>query len=252
MSSQSQLTQNFIKNTCEIFDSILLDEPNNFFALYGKSLGLYKDGKMEECVHFLNKAIEVTPDEVETNIMEMRDQIAELIVYKKEAVLTAPNTVQSTIPMAIDVEMTPKSKTYKCNICDKVFTKQFSLNRHFYQHTGERAHKCRVCGKSFIQKTDMERHLTLHSDELNFKCSACDKRFKTKKNLDSHFTTHSSYRPFHCSFCEKTFRVKRLWKFHEELHNPIKPFKCEICDKGFAAKPYLMSHMKTHSDLKVT
>lgn len=224
---------NLVKEAKRVFDSILLDEPKNFLALYGKALALYKDGKAEECMETLNTAISLEPDSTESNAKDMRDKIQKLIQMKQEPSklnASVPNTLQPTVLPQIAghkigerINVGTKLRTHNCKICDKNFTKLFSLNRHLFLHSGEKPHKCTQCRKAFVQKTDMIRHETTHSDLLLFECNVCRKRFKTKKNLNSHLMTHSTKRPFQCRFCEKDFKIKRLWQFHEGLHKDIKP-----------------------------
>ena len=249
-----------------VFDSVLLDESTNFLALYGKSLTLYKDGKLKECTEMMKTALNLETIDSGSNVKTMLEKIEKLIERKmvqnrlergkpenlliKSLILRQPIGGRKIGEKpTIDGQ---KPKSHICKICDKNFTKQFSLNRHMQLHTGEKAHKCSICRKAFIQKTDMERHETTHSDTLNFLCTAegCGKKFKTKKNLTCHVMTHSKERPYKCQHCDKDFKIKRLWRFHEGLHKDTKPFNCDICGKGFPAKPYIKSHLKTHIDEK--
>lgn len=267
MESQTAITTVFSlkKEAQRVFDSVLLDEPFNFFALYGKALTLYKERKLDECMEVMNQAISLEPVESESNAKNMKEKIEKLIEKK-----AAQNRIERGKPENLFIRSLilqqpiaghkigekpaepQQNKTYICKVCDKNFTKQFSLNRHMQLHTGEKPHKCSVCRKAFIQKTDMERHETTHSASLNFNCNFkdCNKRFKTKKNLNCHAVTHSTDRPYKCRHCEKDFKVKRLWRFHEGLHKDTKPYNCDICGKGFPAKPYIKSHLKTHIDEK--
>jgi uncharacterized Zn-finger protein len=265
------------KETVEIqriFDNVLLDEPENFLALYGKSLSLYKDGKMDESLEILNRAINLDTTNTDNRAKEFRDLMEKIITMKTDQIKIEPGLaamgfnsrksenllIKSMILRQPCVEIksadksasSTKPKSYSCNICEKEFTKMFSLNRHMNLHTGKKPHKCSFCRKAFIQKTDKERHETTHSEVLNFSCTFddCEKKFRTKKNLNCHLVTHSTERPFKCQFCPKDFKVKRLLKFHEGLHKDFKPFNCDICGRGFPAKPYLKSHLKTHLEDK--
>lgn len=244
------------KEARKVFESILLDEPDHFYSLYGKALTLWKEAKVDECIELMNRALVIQPADSTCKIKEMKDKMEKVIdlkrvrkignVFIRQPIPIAGHKI-GQLPMTI---VSAKDRVHHCKICDKNFTKMFSLNRHMLLHTGEKPHKCGHCRKAFIQKTDMERHETTHSDILNFPCTICEKRFKTKKNLNCHLVTHSAVRPFKCRYCEKDFKVKRLWAFHEGLHKETKPFNCDICGKGFPAKPYMKSHLKTHVDEK--
>lgn len=251
---ESQASSDLKREARKVFDSILLDEPTHFYSIYGKALTLWKDENFGECIDMMDLAIKLQPADSTIKLNEMKTKMEKLVDLKKvkkvgNVFIRHPIAGHKIgqLPMTI---VAARDKIHPCKVCDKNFTKMFSLNRHMLLHTGERPHKCTFCRKAFIQKTDMERHETTHSDVLNFQCTMCDKRFKTKKNLNCHLVTHSVERPFKCRFCEKDFKVKRLWAFHEGLHSDNKPFNCDICGKGFPAKPYLKSHLRTHLDEK--
>lgn len=245
MDSHSQSPVNFrLEEATKVFDSVLIDEPLNFYAVYGKALTHCKNGNIGECLKLIDKAIAIKPEDTDTNVKEMRYHV-------ERAILTRKSTVILHLPVPISFsEVSPKDKSNKCKICDKNFTKNFSLNRHMYLHTGEKPHKCSICARAFVQKSDMERHEATHSGTFSFDCKLCLKRFKTKKSLKCHSVTHSVDRPFKCSFCSKDFKIKKLWRFHEGLHKDIKPFYCDVCGKGFPAKSYIKSHMRTHIEEK--
>lgn len=256
---ESKTTFNLKQEAQRVFSSILLDEPSNISALYGKALILYKDGEIQESLKQMEEVIKIDPmDEISIKAKELSEKINKL--YQASKVFKNPDGLKpklqiQTIQIAGHkigqrVSFDQKDKTRTCTICDKNFTKQFSLNRHMFLHSGEKPHKCSICRKAFIQKTDLDRHETTHSVVFNFECNLCDKKFKTKKNLNCHKVTHSVARPYKCGFCEKDFKVKRLMIFHEGLHSKVKPFNCDICGKGFPAKPYIKSHLKTHFDEK--
>lgn len=252
---ESQKTFDLKMVAGKVFDSILLDEPSHFYALYGKALTLWKDENIGECMEMIGQAIKLQPADSTINLKEMKTKMEKIVDMRKvktvnialrpQAQIAGHKIGQPTITF-----ISAKDRVHHCKICDKYFTKMFSLNRHLLLHTGERPHKCNYCRKAFVQKTDMERHETTHGDVFNFQCTMCEKRFRTKKNLGSHLVTHSTERPFKCRFCEKDFKVKRLCIFHEGLHNNTRPFNCDICGKGFPAKPYIKSHLKTHTDEK--
>ncbi|KAF0381423.1 Cmr3p [Gigaspora margarita] len=74
----------------------------------------------------------------------------------------APQTMMTTFSSKT-VSSTPKR--YKCNICQKRFTRPSSLQTHTYSHTGEKPFKCPVegCGRHFSVVSNLRRHQKIHS-----------------------------------------------------------------------------------------
>ncbi|XP_071035112.1 zinc finger E-box-binding homeobox protein zag-1 isoform X2 [Parasteatoda tepidariorum] len=87
---------------------------------------------------------------------------------------------------------------YACDLCDKMFSKQSSLARHKYEHSGQRPHKCDICGKAFKHKHHLTEHKRLHSGEKPFQCSKCFKRFSHSGSYSQHMNHRFSYcKPYH-------------------------------------------------------
>ncbi|XP_014017334.1 zinc finger protein 367 [Salmo salar] len=73
------------------------------------------------------------------------------------------------------------SSRIRCNICNRVFPREKSLQAHKRTHTGERPYPCDYpdCGKAFVQSGQLKTHQRLHTGEKPFVCSgkACGSRF---------------------------------------------------------------------------
>ncbi|RWS31722.1 zinc finger E-box-binding homeobox protein zag-1-like protein [Leptotrombidium deliense] len=82
---------------------------------------------------------------------------------------------------------------YSCDQCDKTFSKQSSLARHKYEHSGQRPHKCDVCSKAFKHKHHLTEHKRLHSGEKPFQCKKCLKRFSHSGSYSQHMNHRYSY-----------------------------------------------------------
>ncbi|KAF5295561.1 hypothetical protein FQR65_LT10424 [Abscondita terminalis] len=80
-----------------------------------------------------------------------------------------------------------------CDQCDKSFSKQSSLARHKYEHSGQRPHKCDECAKAFKHKHHLTEHKRLHSGEKPFQCSKCLKRFSHSGSYSQHMNHRYSY-----------------------------------------------------------
>ncbi|XP_075582770.1 zinc finger protein 367 [Pelecanus crispus] len=73
------------------------------------------------------------------------------------------------------------SSRIRCNICNRVFPREKSLQAHKRTHTGERPYLCDYpdCGKAFVQSGQLKTHQRLHTGEKPFVCSenGCISRF---------------------------------------------------------------------------
>merc|ERR1711972_277474 len=85
---------------------------------------------------------------------------------------------------------------FACNMCNKSFSKNSSLQRHRYEHTGERPWSCQICQKSFKHKHHLTEHTRLHTGEKPYECDKCGKRF-------SHSGSYSQHMNHRYSYCKK-------------------------------------------------
>ncbi|XP_004072263.1 zinc finger protein 367 [Oryzias latipes] len=85
------------------------------------------------------------------------------------------------------------SSRIRCNICNRVFPREKSLQAHKRTHTGERPYMCDYpnCGKAFVQSGQLKTHQRLHTGEKPFVCSekGCGSRF-------THANRHCPKHPF--------------------------------------------------------
>ncbi|KAF4518005.1 hypothetical protein B566_EDAN012751 [Ephemera danica] len=109
--------------------------------------------------------------------------------------MTPPGTLSSTqvaLKLAGGAVDEPEGQ-FSCDQCDKSFSKQSSLARHKYEHSGQRPHKCDVCNKAFKHKHHLTEHKRLHSGEKPFQCSKCLKRFSHSGSYSQHMNHRYSY-----------------------------------------------------------
>lgn len=83
--------------------------------------------------------------------------------------------------------------TIRCDVCNRVFPREKSLQAHKRTHSGERPYVCDFpnCGKAFVQSGQLKTHQRLHTGEKPFACTAegCATRF-------THANRHCSFHPY--------------------------------------------------------
>lgn len=75
-----------------------------------------------------------------------------------------------------------------CPNCQKVFTKQSSLNRHLTSAHSDKSNQfvCGECNKSFIRRDNLLRHQKIHDGFSRFLCENCTRTFWRKDHFEQH------------------------------------------------------------------
>nr|CAD7261904.1 unnamed protein product [Timema shepardi] len=105
-------------------------------------------------------------------------------------------------------------KQFKCDICEKTFTQNSSLNIHMKLHRGQKDYTCQICSRSFAQNSSLKSHIRLHTGQKPFSCPFCTKAFAQQSNLRSHVRIHTGEKPFCCFVCKKTFTQRSSLNNH--------------------------------------
>ena len=144
--------------------------------------------------------------------------------------------------------------TYKCDVCDKVFSNKFYLRQHSYVHKGSTRHSCDSCDITFCRIDAFYRHLKkVHNKGQGpYQCNVCNKRFNTPGNLGRHKNiAHLGKLPnrivHKCDVCGKTFSSRFILLCHQKLHTKLNLHQCEICLKNFTRTSALKNHKIVHT-----
>ena len=78
----------------------------------------------------------------------------------------------------------------KCEICDKEFKNNKSLEYHVnIIHNLEKNYLCNICQKVFYAQSRLTSHMKIvHEKKKHHKCGSCNKPFSTHQNLNKHIS----------------------------------------------------------------
>uniref|UniRef100_UPI00398F8A11 zinc finger protein 64 isoform X2 n=1 Tax=Pristiophorus japonicus TaxID=55135 RepID=UPI00398F8A11 len=143
-------------------------------------------------------------------------------------------------------------KPFKCDICNKRFSRLDKLKMHNRSHTGEKPHKCQHCNYAAADSSSLKKHLRIHSDERPFKCQICPYASHSSSQLIIHLRSHTGDAPFQCQLCDAKFKINSDLKRHMRIHSGEKPYQCDFCDYRCAMKGNLRSHIRVKHSMENT
>lgn len=160
---------------------------------------------------------------------------------------------KSSIMLSIRNHITTHSRErlYKCNICNKAYTRSDSLTTHCQTvHFKEKYVKeCHICGKTYNGLRRLNKHLRTHSNS-NFQCDICKRIIKNKQSLVTHMLRHSGSKSYTCEQCAASFYTLSELCNHRRFQHIMKAVsvKCDFCSYE-GPKHKMNIHMKHHSSL---
>merc|ERR1711990_569771 len=124
--------------------------------------------------------------------------------------------------MESDDQKDQKKKLYKCNLCEKKFTRKKNRNTHQLSHTAKNF-KCDKCDKEFQYPSQLAKHRKeFHGKKIRpcenlFECPHCQKMIKTKAALNTHIQMvheHDSDEAgcYQCGQCGREYKYKQSLK----------------------------------------
>ncbi|XP_042321482.1 zinc finger and BTB domain-containing protein 41 [Sceloporus undulatus] len=171
-----------------------------------------------------------------------------------------------------------KSEGWKCDICNKSFTRRPHLEEHMILHTQDKPFKCTyceehfksrfarlkhqekfhlgpfpcdICGRQFNDTGNLKRHIECtHGGKRKWTCFICGKSVRERTTLKEHLRIHSGEKPHLCSICGQSFRHGSSYRLHLRVHHDDKRYECEECGKTFIRHDHLTKHKKIHSGEK--
>jgi len=138
---------------------------------------------------------------------------------------------------------------FKCNVCDRSYVDEATLERHIQNIHGEKLFPCDRCEQSFVRNHKLKEHIvTKHIRAINFICEICNKGFVVKGNLTVHMINmHTEERPYKCSQCSFAFKRTGDYYRHQRTHDPTKHEQCPVCMKKFKTKKSVQVCLENHS-----
>ena len=108
-----------------------------------------------------------------------------------------------------------------------------------------RMYKCEVCNKDFTRKDHLEQHSNAIHLGVKYPCDKCDYEATTPGILKIHMRSKHDGIKVPCSQCDhKAFNLSSLNKHMKQVHLGLKPYQCDHRDFKAAINSNLKLHVK--------
>lgn len=123
---------------------------------------------------------------------------------------------------------TDLAKTFSCKTCGKLFLSYDRLLIHEKIHR-EKLFECQLCQKKFTQQKTLDKHLNVHIGL--YTCQKCGYKAPSMRDLKIHETTHTLVKDHCCNECDKFFSTQSSMRRHNRLvHQKSVTYRCNQCD----------------------
>lgn len=154
------------------------------------------------------------------------------------------------VTTAEQLESLQKPQIQTCTICQKVFDKPASFNKHMKCHNKEPTrYICDCCGYEFDDCHSLRKHLSaVHKiNRKHFKCNVCQKVLP-KKREDEHLKWHRGEKEHQCEICGNQYATAGLLNTHKKRQHTDHKYECNVCFVRFDQPRKLLHHRRSHTE----
>jgi len=197
-----------------ILDEILIYDPGNCFAHYGKGIAYLNNGQLQKSVESFNLAISYDRDNTFINARIMKARVEKMLHVSSEEDKESGDDHDDESndnkfqPAFVGSPSTQQLVEVKKEVEEVVEGPQIKTRKLRSPKT------CDVCQKSVF---DLKRHMKTHTDPP-LSCSQCDFTTKLKYIMARHEAFHASEHKYMCGICSVTFKKSQLLVLHENWH----------------------------------
>uniref|UniRef100_A0A1B0D597 C2H2-type domain-containing protein n=1 Tax=Phlebotomus papatasi TaxID=29031 RepID=A0A1B0D597_PHLPP len=135
---------------------------------------------------------------------------------------------------------------YECDVCEKKFQYESSLQIHKRFHSGEKLSQCNECGKRFATQYALKRHSRTHEQTQASVCETCNASFMDQGDFARHTRFHETGEaPYTCKHCGDTFDTYSAIKAHRSRKHRSQ-WQCKHCWESFPTEKLYREHRVTH------
>ncbi|CAH0549689.1 unnamed protein product, partial [Brassicogethes aeneus] len=228
---------------------------DNVFSKEDYTNYLHNEDDKDEAM--LETKIEVENHGVETNICDM--------IPNKSGTEKKVGNFEIRKIIIVTTRRKRKRGSFKCVICEKVFTSGFTLKTHLNAVHLKIFKKCPHCDFKTPYDKILKRHQNVKHEGVFQKCPYCTEALDTKKNLDFHVQTmHKAQNKIErkititnnfkkCDNCKKVLNYgvgsSRYGKHANVCFGFDKDyFFCQLCPHKSARIANLLKHIRLHKN----